>query len=99
MRKWKIIYLEKFAKKHEDRPIYQPELFTYTFYENKEIIITDFYIFILQINLLKKIIKNNIYVKALNSLNNFYINMYRTQMEDQIMNFMIYIEYLIHFII
>ena len=75
--------LDKFAKNHEDRPIYQPELSTYVFYGNKEIEMTDYYI-------TNKFIKKQIYLKALNSLNMFYFNMYMTYMEDQIMNFSIY---------
>lgn len=77
------LYLNNFAKNHEDRPIFQPELSTYAFYGNKEIEKIDFLI-------TNKFIKKKIYVKALNSLNNFYCNMYMTIMEDQIMNFLIH---------
>lgn len=79
------LYLNNFSKNHEDRPIYQPELSTYVFYGNTEIKINDYYI-------TNKFIKKKIYVKALNSLNNFYCNMYMTIMEDQIMNFLIHRE-------
>ena len=77
------ILLKNFAKNHEDRPIYQPELSTYVFYGDKEIRMIDYYI-------TNKFIKRQIYVKALNSLNIFYLNMYMTKAEDQIMNFLIY---------
>ena len=36
------LILNNFAKNHEDRPIYQPELSTYVFYGNKEIEKIDF---------------------------------------------------------
>ncbi len=75
--------LNNFAKNHEDRSIYQPELSTYIFYGNKEIEKIDFYI-------TNKFIKKKIYVKALNSLNSFYYNMHMTLMEDQVMNFLIH---------
>lgn len=77
------LYLNNFAKNHEDRPIYQPELSTYVFYGNKEIEKIDSF-------LTNKFIKKKIYVKALNLLNIFYYNMYMTIMEDQIMNFLIH---------
>ena len=77
------LFLENFAKNHEDRPIYQPELSTYIFYGNKEIKMIDYHI-------TNKFIKKHIYIKALNSLNIFYLNIYMTRMEDQIMNFLIY---------
>ena len=37
------LFFENFAKNHEDRPIYQPELSTYIFYGNKEIKMIDYY--------------------------------------------------------
>ena len=77
------LFLNNFAKNHEDRPIVQPELSTYVFYGNKEIKRIDFYV-------TNKFIKKKIYIKALNSLNIFYYNMYMTIMEDQIMNFLIH---------
>ena len=77
------LFLENFVKNHEDRPIYQPELSTYIFYGNKDIKMVDYHI-------TNKFIKKKIYIKALNSLNVFYLNMYMTSMEDQIINFLIY---------
>ena len=61
--------LKNFAKNHEDRPIYQPELSTYVFYGDKEIRMIDYYI-------TNKFIKRQIYVKALNSLNIFYLKIF-----------------------
>jgi glycosyltransferase involved in cell wall biosynthesis len=72
-----------FSKNHEDRPIYQPELSTYIYYGNKELGIIDYFI-------TNKFIKKQTYIKALNSLNNFYLNMYMTFLEDSIMNYLIY---------
>ena len=72
-----------FSKNHEDRPIYQPELSTYIYYGNKELDIIDYFI-------TNKFIKKQTYITALNSLNNFYLNMYMTFLEDSIMNYLIY---------
>ena len=38
-----------------------------------------------------KFIKTETYIKALNSLNSYYLNMYNIYMEDQIMNFIIHL--------
>ena len=68
----------------EESPIYQPELSTYMFYgNNNELKIIDYYIH-------NKFIKKEIFIKALNSLNNFYINMYITIWEDTIIAFILY---------
>ena len=74
---------EEFNNFHKNRPIYQPELSTYMYYGNDELEIIDFYIN-------NKFIKKSSYIKALNSLNNFYLNMYMTFMEDTLMNYILY---------
>ena len=53
------------------------------YYGNNELEIIDLYIN-------NKFIKKSIYIKALNSLNNFYLNMYMTFMEDTLMNYILY---------
>lgn len=52
------------------------------FYGSNELKVIDF-----AIN--NKFIKKEVYIKALNSLNHFYLNMYMTYMEDQIMNYIL----------
>jgi len=74
---------ERFLDKLEDKPIYQPELSTYLFYATNNLEINDF-----SIN--NKLIKRGVYIKALNELNYFYFNMYITNYEDRIINYLIH---------
>ena len=59
------VVFNKFYIKNEKKPIYQPELSTYIFYENNQLRIIDYFI-------TNKLIKKEIFMKALNSLNNYY---------------------------
>ena len=70
-------------KKNEKKPIYQPELSTYIFYENNRLKIIDVYI-------TNKLIKKETFIRALNSLNQYYLNLYITFCEDTMMNFILY---------
>lgn len=72
-----------FCNKIESRPIYQPELQTYLFYGNNELKRIDYYIN-------NKMINKKLFIKALNSLNNFYLNVYMTFLEDQLMIYILY---------
>ena len=63
--------------------VYQPKLQTYLFYSKNELKKVDFYIN-------NKMIKKELFIKALNSLNNFYLNIYMTFHEDQLMIFILY---------
>ena len=76
--KFNDIYL-----RNEKKGVYQPELSTYIFYENKQLRIIDFYI-------TNKLIKKEIYIRALNSLNNYYFNIYITYLEDLMMNYILF---------
>jgi glycosyltransferase involved in cell wall biosynthesis len=60
-----------------------PELSTYMFYGSEELRISDYYIY-------NKFMKKEVVVKALNSLNNFYFNMYINLWEDTLLSFVIY---------
>jgi hypothetical protein len=72
------------AIKHiRSRPINQPELSTYIFYGNNELQRIDCYI-------TNNFIRKDVYIEALNSLNNFYFNMLIKFFEDAIFNFIIY---------
>jgi len=73
----------KFVKSQKSRPIYQPELSTYIFYGNNELEIVDYII-------TNKFIKTKVYIKSLNSLNNCYLNIYMTSLEDYLMNFILF---------
>ena len=69
--------------RNEKKGVYQPELSTYIFYENNQLRIIDFYI-------TNKLIKKEIYIRALNSLNNYYLNIYITYLEDLMMNYILF---------
>ena len=68
----------------EDRPVYQPELSTYLFYGNhNELQIVDSYI-------TNKFLLKEVYVKAVNSLSEEYLNMFIIYMEESMMNYILY---------
>ena len=66
-----------------NRPIYQPELSTYLFYGKGILLQIDF-------NVSNKFIKREAYIRALNSLNIYYLNIYMTIFEDGLMNYILY---------
>ena len=72
----------KFVSKLGNKPVFKPELSNNIFYGYNELEMIDY-----SIN--NKFIKKGVYIKALNLLNNFYLNIYMTYMEDQIMNYLI----------
>jgi glycosyltransferase involved in cell wall biosynthesis len=72
---------KNFVKK--SKPIYQPELSTYIFYENDELEQIDYFV-------ANKFIKKKVYIESLNSLNKFYFYMYMTSMEDNLMNYLLH---------
>ena len=72
-----------FFKFQKNKVIYQPELSTYMYYGNFNLQIIDSYIN-------NKFIKKIVYIKVLNALNNFYLNMYMTFMEDSLMNYLLH---------
>ena len=65
---------------YEFRDLKQPELSTNLFYLNNELIRRDLVIW-------NKLIKKEIYIISLNSINKLYSNMFMTINEDQIMNY------------
>jgi glycosyltransferase involved in cell wall biosynthesis len=74
---------KRIVNKLENRPIYQPELSTFIYYGMNELERIDCYIH-------NKFIKRGVYIKAINSLNKFYLNLYMTFMEDSIINFLLH---------
>ena len=69
--------------KFDNRPIYQPELSSFVFYDKNELRMRDYVIN-------NKFIKRDKFVKALNSLNAFFSSIYMNRGEDTLMNFIIY---------
>ena len=67
----------------ENKIIRQPELSTLIFYENNELERMDSWI-------TNKLIKKDIYIRALNTLNNYYLNLYIKFSEDVMMNYILY---------
>ena len=76
------IDMNEYYYKYENRPIYQPELSTFLFYENNELMLRDFVIH-------NKFIKKESFIKTLNSLNPFYSNIYLNVGEDTLMIYLI----------
>ena len=67
----------------KEKPIYQPQLSTYLFYGKGKLIQIDF-------NVSNKFIKKETYIRALNSLSKYYLNLYLISYEDGIMNYILY---------
>ena len=76
----KIFY---FVNKLKVKAIFQPELTTYLFYGLNKLEQIDF-------NLSNKFIKRDVYIRALNSINIFYLNQYMINYEDGLMNYILY---------
>ena len=77
------IFFDFFVNNLESRPIYQPELTGYLFYGLGVLQQIDF-------NVSNKFIKRIAYIRALNIINIFYLNQYMTNLEDGIMNYILY---------
>ena len=83
---YKITEKNSFSVYKQDKEqisVKQPELSRYMFYGSNELFITDYYIH-------NKIIKKNLFIKAINSLNKSYLNMYITLWEDTIIIYILY---------
>ena len=79
----KTLFKEKIVNKLESEPIYQPKLSTYLFYGLGIIEQIDF-------NLSNKFIKRDAFIRALNSITYFYLNQYMINLEDGIINYILY---------
>ena len=77
------IFFDNLVKNLESGPIYKPKLFYYLFYGLGILKQIDF-------NLTNKFIKRETYIRILNCINNFYLNQYMTNLEDGIMNYLLY---------
>ena len=74
---------EKYVLKLGNKPVYYPKISNNIFYGFGELEMIDCYIN-------NKFIKTETYIKAVNSLNNYYLNIYNIYLEDQIINFIIH---------
>ena len=77
------LFFEFYVNNLDNRVIYQPELSVYLFYGMGYLEQNDF-------NLSNKFIKRLAYIRALNSMNEFYLNQYMTNLEDGMMNYILY---------
>ena len=79
----RTIFMEGLIQQINSRKVYQPELSTYCFYGQGFLKQIDF-------NLTNKLIKRIVFIKALNSLSNEYLNLHITLFEDGIINYILY---------
>jgi glycosyltransferase involved in cell wall biosynthesis len=79
-----IITNNKLSKNLEKKSIYQPKLTTYLYYGTGELNKIDNVIH-------NKFIKKEVFIRALNKLNNFYLNLYMIYAEDVLITHIIYI--------
>ena len=79
----KKIFMNEIVKDIISEPIYQPELSTYIFYGKGTLELID-------VCISNKLVKKEVYFKALNSINTYFLNQYMINWEDGLINFMLY---------
>ena len=79
----KQIFMNEIIKNIESKPIYQPELSTYIFYGKGHLEQID-------VCLHNKLVKKEIYINSLNSINKYYLNQYMNNWEDSLINYMLF---------
>lgn len=79
----KNIFLKKIVLGLENKLINQPELSTFLFYGKGRLLQIDF-------NVANKFIKRKAYIRALNSVKNYYLNLYMITAEDGLINYLFY---------
>jgi glycosyltransferase involved in cell wall biosynthesis len=77
------IFLKNIVNGLENKITNQPELSTFLFYGKGRLVQIDY-------NISNKFIKRKAFVRALNSVNNYYLNLYMTFAEDGLMNYIFY---------
>lgn len=77
------IFFNDIVNELESRPIYKSELSSYLFYGAGTLKQIDF-------NVANKFIKRDAYIKAIASMNNFYLSQFMTNHEDGLINFVLY---------
>jgi len=79
----KKIFMNEIIKNIESRPIFQPDLSTYIFYGKG-------YLEQIDVCLHNKLIKKDLYLKTLNSIDKYYLNQYMNNWEDNLINFILF---------
>lgn len=77
------IFLKEIVLGLENREVSQPELSTFLFYGKGRLLQIDF-------NVSNKFIKRKAYIRALNYMNNYYLNLYMITAEDGLINYILY---------
>ena len=77
------IFFESIVNSLENGPIYHPQISSYLFYGKGILQQIDF-------NITNKLIKRIIFIKAISTMNIYYFNLYMTNLEDCLINFLIY---------
>jgi len=77
------IFFQNIVDGLESKIIKQPELSTFLFYGKGKLLQIDF-------NISNKFIKRKAFIRALNSINGFYLNLYMITLEDGLMNYIFY---------
>ena len=75
--------LEKIVNSLKEGPTYKPLINLFINYVNEKHYLIDFYI-------TNKLIKRNLFIKALININNFFLNQFMIDCEDGLINFMLY---------
>ena len=79
----KKMFMNEIIENIERRPIYQPELSTYIFYGKG-------YLEQIDVCLHNKLVKKEIYLNSLISIDKYYLNQYMNNWEDNLINFMLF---------
>ena len=77
------LFFDDIVNKFEYKILKQPEISTYIFYASNELRITDYFIY-------NKFIQKDAYIRALNLIKQFYLNIYMTIAEDQVINYILH---------
>lgn len=76
------LFFDDIENEFKNKILKQPEISTFIFYASNELKIMDYYIY-------NKFIKKDAYIRALNFIKQFYLNIYMTMGEDQVINYLI----------
>ena len=77
------LFFDNIVNEFENKILKQPEISTYIYYASNELRITDYFIY-------NKFIKKDAYIRALNFIKQFYLNIYMTMDEDQVINYILH---------
>ena len=77
------VYYENIVNGLENKIVNQPELSTFLYYGKEKLLQIDF-------NISNKFIKRKAFIRAVNSMNNYYLSLYMTYAEDTLMNYILY---------